>query len=105
MFSFRQGVLLPASPVFDGFANLMSVLYTHGVPGFPMMRSLDDVGYYARLRMEFLKRLCSSKHGIYDSKTDSPVGGDVHAYGVACDGEVKEYVKLRRDTKILRPGR
>ena len=63
-YSFRQGVLLPASPVFDGFAQLMGLLYGSGVPGFSPLASLDDVGHYARVRMEFLKRLCTSKYGI-----------------------------------------
>ncbi len=53
MYSFRQGVLLPASPVFDGFAQLMGLLYGSGVPGFSPLASLDDVGHYARVRMEF----------------------------------------------------
>jgi hypothetical protein len=105
MYSIRQGVLLPASPVFDGFANLMGTLYGGQVAGFDPMSSLDDVGQYARVRMEFLKRLCSSKHGIYAPHADSPVGGDVHVYGVTVSGEVREYVKARHDVKIVRPGR
>jgi hypothetical protein len=103
-YSFRQGVLLPASPVFNGFGILMGTLYAHQVPGFALA-SLDDVGHYARVRMELLKRLCSSKYGIYAPNMPSMVGGDVHVYGVDRDGAIRKYVKGRHDVKTLRPGR
>lgn len=105
MYSFRQGVLLPASPVFDGFAQLMGLLYGAGVQGFSPLASLDDVGQYARVRMEFLKRLCTSKYGIYAPQIDPPIAGDVHVYGVTRKGEVREYVKGRHDVRTIRAGR
>jgi hypothetical protein len=55
--------------------------------------------------MEFLKRLSTSKYGIYAPSVPSPVGGDVHVYGVDLSGAVFEYVKGRHDVKTLRPGR
>jgi hypothetical protein len=104
-YSFRQGVLLPASPVFDGFSNLMEVLISGGVPGFEPLASLDDVGQFARVRMEFLKRLCGSGYGIYREGTPTPISGNVHVFGVGRDGGVSEYVKQRSQVKTVRKGR
>jgi hypothetical protein len=93
MFSFWQGVHFPASVVFQGFQDIMGPIYASGVDGFVTISSLDDLGFYARVRMEFLKRLYSPTHGIYAKGQTPPVGGDVHTYGVALDGEVRRYVK------------
>jgi hypothetical protein len=41
--------------------------------------------------MEFLKRLCTARYGIYAEKTPTPIGGQVHVYGVARDGRVCRY--------------
>src|SRR5581483_3165563 len=71
-YSFRQGVLLPAAPVFDAFSQVLAMLYRHGVDGFEPVGSLDDLAYFARQRMEFLKRLSSKKHGIY-TKSPAPL--------------------------------
>ena len=94
-YSFRQGVLLPASPVFDAFGQLLGALVAGGVEGFEPFDTLDDVGQFARVRMEFLKRLCSEKHGIYQEGTPSPIGGEVHVYGVGHDGRICRYSKHR----------
>jgi hypothetical protein len=59
LYSFRQGALLPAAPVFDAFGVILRTIYAHGVEGFEPVASLDDLAYYARQRMEFLKRLYS----------------------------------------------
>jgi hypothetical protein len=59
MYSFRQGVLLPAAPVFDAFTGIMGAIYERSVEGFSPLATLDDLGHFARQRMEFLKRLCS----------------------------------------------
>ncbi len=50
--------------------------------------------------MEFTKRLYSTKHGISTIKR-SPVNGNVHVRGVARDGTIKEYGKLRNQVKKL----
>ena len=57
------------------------------------------------VRMELLKRLCSPKHGIAEPDFVTPIGGDVHVYGVSREGEIREYVKHRGDVRIRRPGR
>lgn len=100
MYSFRQGVLLPAAPVFDAFSNILALLYTHQVDGFEPVASMDDLAYFARQRMEFLKRLSSKKHGIY-TKSPAPLGGEVHVFGVDRNGVMKTYPKIRAQAKAL----
>ncbi len=73
--------------------------------GVRSVESLDDVGQFARVRMEFLKRLCSAKHGIYNENVPSPISGEVHVYGVGLDGRVCEYLKHRSQAATLRQGR
>lgn len=102
MFSFRQGVLLPAAPVFDAYAQLLEAIYAGRVEGFAPLASLDDVGHYARVRMEFLKRLCTAKYGIYDEHVPTPIGGDVHVFGVGRDGAVRAYRKDQKQVKTVR---
>jgi hypothetical protein len=74
MYSFRQGVLLPAAPVFDAFSQILTMLYVHGIDGFEPVASLDDLAYFARQRMEFLRRLSSKKHGIYTNRRSTGTG-------------------------------
>jgi hypothetical protein len=38
LYSFRQGVLLPAAPVFDAFTTILGMIYSHGVDGFAPLR-------------------------------------------------------------------
>ncbi len=99
-YSFRQGVLLPAAPVFDAFSQILAMLYTHGVDGFEPVGSLDDLAYFARQRMEFLKRLSSKKHGIY-TKSPAPLGGEVHVLGVDRNGVMNTYPKFRAQAKVI----
>lgn len=99
-YSFRQGALLPAAPVFDAFGAILRTISAQPVEGFEPIGSLDDLAYFARQRMEFLKRLYSEKHGIY-KRSPAPVGGDVHVFGVTRDGEVREYPKIRDQAKTL----
>jgi hypothetical protein len=98
-YSFRQGVLLPAAPVFDAFSQILAMLYTHGIDGLEPVGSQDDLAYFARQRME-LKRLSSKKHGIY-TKSPAPLGGEVHVLGVDRNGEIKTYPKIRAQAKVL----
>lgn len=104
MYSFRQGVLLPAASVFDAFGTMIGAIYAHGIDGFEPVASLDDLAYFARQRMEFLKRLYSVDHGIYMS-SPAPLGGAVHVLGVKVDGEIREYPKKRGQAKTLRSAR
>jgi hypothetical protein len=99
-YSFRQGVLLPAAPVFDAFSQILAMLQTNGVDGFEPIGSLDDLAYFARQRMEFLKRLSSKKHGIY-TKSPAPLGGEVHVFGVDRNGVMKTYPKIRGQAKAI----
>lgn len=100
VYSFRQGVLLPAALVFDAFSEILNMLYQHGIEGFEPVASLTDLGYFARQRLEFVKRLYSEKHGIY-RKPRAPLDGDVHAYGVGRDGVVWKYPKIRKQAKAV----
>jgi hypothetical protein len=104
-YSFWQGVLVPSSLVFDAFSALLSTLVVGGVTGFDPIESLDHVGQFARVRMEFLKRLCSPKHGIYNTSTPTPIDGDIHVYGVGLDGRICEYMKHSNQVKTHRHGR
>jgi len=103
-YSFRQGVLVPGAAVFTGFSAILGSMYQGRVAGFAPIASLDGLGHFARVRMEFLKRLCTAKYGIYDENTSTPIGGEVHVYGVGRDGGISKYSKGRNDTRILRPG-
>jgi hypothetical protein len=100
MYFFRQGVLLPAVHVFDAFSGIVAAIYAHGIPGFEPIASLDDLGYFARLRMELMKRLFSAKHGLY-KESPAPIGGEVHVLGANVAGEIREYPKIRSQTKTL----
>lgn len=100
LYFFRQGVLLPAAYVFDSFSTIVSTIYAQGLPGFEPISSLDDLGYFARLRMELLKRLFSKKHGVYKD-SPAPIGGEVHVLGANVAGEIREYPKIRSQTKTL----
>jgi hypothetical protein len=94
LFSFRQGALVPASVVFDSFGAILGLLYSQGIPGFEPIGSIDDLGYFARQRLEFMKRLYSARHGVYRG-TVAPLGGKVHVFGVDRGGVIKEYSKIR----------
>jgi len=100
LYFFRQGVLLPAAYVFDSFSKIVAAIYSHGIPGFEPISSLDDLGYFARLRMELLKRLFSKKHGLY-KESPAPIGGEVHVLGANVAGEIREYPKIRSQAKTL----
>jgi hypothetical protein len=104
-YSFRQGVLVPGARVFNGFGDLLGAMYAEKVEGFAPVDSLDDLGQFARVRMEFLKRLCTAKYGIYDENTPPPVGGKVHVLGVGRDGRICDYHKGRDQVETLRPAR
>jgi len=94
MYSFRQGALLPAAAIFDVFKDILGMLYAHGIDGFTPIASLDDLSYFARQRLEFVKRLYSEKHGIY-RKSSAPLAGKVHVVGVGRDGVIRKYSKIR----------
>jgi hypothetical protein len=66
-----------------------------GADGFEPVSSLDDLAYFARQRMEFLKRLSSKKHGIY-TKAPAPLGGEVHVVGVDRNAQADASTNERR---------
>jgi hypothetical protein len=94
IYSFRQGALLPAAGVFDMFRDILGTLYAHGINGFTPMASIDDLGHFARQRLEFVKRLYSKKHGIYRDAV-APIGGKVYVLGIGRDSVVRKYSKIR----------
>jgi hypothetical protein len=100
LLSFRQGALVPATIVFDSFGQILEIIRTVGVPGFNPISSVDDLGYFARQRLEFMKRLYSDRHGVYQGGS-APIGGDVHVYGVARDGVMKTYPKIRSQAREI----
>jgi hypothetical protein len=94
IYSFRQGALLPAAAIFDVFRDILALLYAHSIDGFSPIASLDDLGYFARQRMEFVKRLYDKRHGIY-RKSPAPLSGKVHVVGVGRNGVRRDYSKIR----------
>jgi hypothetical protein len=64
-------------------------------PGFAPFTSVDDLGSFARQRLEFVKRLYDMKHGIYRNPV-APIGGKVHVVGVDPDGVLRDYSKHRK---------
>src|SRR4051812_38415683 len=102
--SARASCCRPA-PVFDAFGSLMSEMYVNSVGGFAPLKSLDDVGQFALVRMEFLKRLCTAKYGVFNPETPTPIGGEVFVYGVTRDGAIRRYSKDRGQVKVVAPGR
>jgi hypothetical protein len=91
VFRFRNGVLVPpTTEIVDAFDVLSDRLHTGRYKGFVALRSLDHFAYIARQRMEFIKRLYSSKHGIYVEK-NSPISGTVYVHSVASDGTFWNY--------------
>jgi hypothetical protein len=94
MYSFRQGALFPAAAIFDVFGTTLGMLYAQGIVGFTPIASLDDLGYFARQRLEFVKRLYDKRHGIYREPL-APISGKVHVVGVGRDGVPRDYSKIR----------
>jgi hypothetical protein len=94
MYFFRNGVLRPSALIFDAFNAIMRAIYVQQIHGFTPIRSLNDLAFFDRQRIEFAKRLYSPKHGI--SKASSAgIAGEVHVLGVTRRGEVRRYGKHR----------
>ena len=94
MYSFRQGALFPATAIFDAFGAILEMLYAQGIGGFAPIASLDDLGYFARQRLEFVKRLYDKRHGIYRQPL-APIHGKGYVVGVGRDGVPRDYSKIR----------
>ena len=77
MYFFRNGVLMPSAFIFDAFGGIMQTIYAQQISGFPPIRSLDDLAFFARQRLAFTMRLYSPKHGIAKA---SPAGIDGAGY-------------------------
>jgi hypothetical protein len=95
LLSFRQGALYPASQIFDMFRGILETLFAFRIQGFAPMASVEDLGPFARQRLEFVKRLYDMKHGIYRDPV-APIGGKVHVVGVGPDGVLRDYSKHRK---------
>lgn len=102
MYFFRNGVLRPSALIFDGFNAIMQTIYLERIPGFAPIRSLDDLAFFDRQRMEFTKRLYSPKHGISTAKS-AAIAGEVHVLGVTREAAIREYGKLRSQVKTIWP--
>lgn len=102
MIQFRNGVLVPGAGIFDAFTTVMDGIYAQRIPEFPPIRSLGDLAFYDRQRLEFTKRLFTSKYGIAAEGTSPGIGGQVHVRGVDPNGEIWNYPKHRDDVKRVR---
>jgi hypothetical protein len=100
IYFFRNGVLLPTAQIFDAFSAITQATQSQRIRGFQPIRSLDDLAFVARQRMEFAKRLFSQDHGIYKAAS-SGISGAVHVYGVTRRGDVRQYRKLRQQIRSL----
>jgi hypothetical protein len=100
MYQFRNGVIRPTALIFDVFNEVMRRIYEQQIPGFSPIRSVGDLAFYDRQRMEFAKRLHSRKHGI--AKASSPgIAGEVHVMGVNPTGVIHAYHKLRGQESLV----
>jgi hypothetical protein len=73
------------------------------VEGFAPVVTLDHVGQFALMRMEYLKRLCTAKYGVWDEHTPTPIAGDVHVLGIDRAGRRIDCSK--NEAKTTREGR
>jgi hypothetical protein len=92
LYTFRNGALYPSTTMLDAFSATVLQIFNGNVPGFAPIRSLDDLAFFARQRLEFTKRLHSPTHGIYKGSR-SPIDGKVHVLAVTRSGEVRECSK------------
>jgi hypothetical protein len=97
---FRNGVLLPAAPVFDAFTEIVRRLIFAQIRGFPKVESLETYAYVARQRMEFIKRLYQEHHGIYAEK-GAPIGGGVFVYSIERERTFRVWKKIRGQSKVV----
>ena len=94
----RCGRARSSSIPFRGSFNLSMP----NVPWLSSLRSLDDLAFVDRQRMEFTKRIYNSEHGI--SRAAVPqIGGVVHVLGVTREGEIRKYSKGRDQIKQIYP--
>lgn len=100
MYSFWQGELDVAAPVFMTLVEIMGRIYAQGIKGFQPIATLDDLAYYVKFRLEFVKRLYSPSKGIYSGSTP-PLGGDVFVFAVARSGEILQFHKNRGQAKSI----
>jgi hypothetical protein len=102
LYFFRNGALWPSTMIFDSFSGIVQSLYAQRHRGFPPLRSLDDLAFVDRQRMEFTKRIYNSEYGI--SRAEVPqIGGVVHVLGVTRKGEIRKYSKGRDQIKQIYP--
>lgn len=102
LYFLRNGALWPSTIIFDSFSGIVQSLYAQRHRGFPPLRSLDDLAFVDRQRMEFTKRIYNSEYGI--SRAAVPqIGGVVHVLGVTREGEIRKYSKGRDQIKQIYP--
>jgi hypothetical protein len=101
MYQFRNGVIRPTALIFDIFNEIMQRIYEQRIPGFTPIRSITDLAYYDRQRMEFAKRLHSPKHGMASKASSPGIAGEVHVMAVAPRGVIRHYPKIRGQERLV----
>jgi hypothetical protein len=80
----------------------MQTIYAQQIAGFTPIRSLNDLAFFDRQRMEFAKRLYSPKHGI-SKAASAGIAGEVHVFGITRGGEIRRYGKHRNHVTTIGP--
>jgi hypothetical protein len=96
---YRNGVLLPAVGLLDGFRQLTEALLNGGFRGFAPVGSLDAYADIVRMRSEFVKRMFDPAKGIYQEA--KPIGGTIYVYRVELDGAIYEHKPKAKPVRLL----
>lgn len=99
---YRNGVLLPAVGLLDGFYNLTQSLVAGGYPGFAPVSTLESYADIVRMRGEFVKRMFDPSKGIYQSKP-KPIGGTIYLYRVELDGSIYDHRSKDKPVQLMGP--
>ena len=95
----RNGVLLPAVGLLDGFDKLTQGLMVGGYEGFSPVGTLDAYADIVRMRSEFVKRMFDPYKGVYQSEP-KPIGGTIYVYRVELDGSIFEQKPKAKPVKL-----
>lgn len=98
----RNGVLLPAVGVLDGFDKLTQGLMAGGYEGFAPVGTLDAYADIVRMRSEFVKRMFDPVKGVYQAEP-KPIGGTIYVYRVELDGAAYDQLPKAKPKKLLGP--
>jgi hypothetical protein len=87
---YRNGVLLPAVAVLDGFPEILGRLFAGGFPGFAPVTTLADYAAVVKMRAEFVKRLFDKTKGVYRGGVP-PVAGTVYVWRIELNGKIYDH--------------